>query len=113
MNSKSRQHAKLYFISLLVLLNIFSISIIQSVNAFSIGLPDIPFLNFNFDNSSPKKDSSSIIDFGAITNNIPKFNADEDDKKDNMDSDLDTTHNRDSDGQSNEDTTSSRSASLP
>ena len=113
MNSKGRQHAKLYFLSLLVLLSIFGTSVIQRADAFSIGLPDIPFLNFNFDNSSPKKDSSSIIDFGAITNNIPKFNADEDDKKDNMDSDLDTTHNRDSDGQSNEDTTSPRSASLP
>ena len=113
MNSKSRQHAKLYFISLLVLLNIFSISIIQSVNAFSIGLPDIPFLNFNFNNNSPKEDSSSIIDFGAMTNNIPRFNPDEDEKKDNSDSNLDTSYESNSIGHSNDGIAQPRSASLP
>ena len=113
MNSKSRQHAKLYFISLLVLLNIFSISIIQSVNAFSIGLPDIPFLNFNFNNNSPKEDSSSIIDFGAITNNIPRFNPDEDEKKDTSDSNLDTSYESNSIGHSNDGIAQPRSASLP
>ena len=113
MNSKSRTHAKLYFISFLVLLSIFSISIVQSVNAFSIGLPDIPFLNFNFDDNSPKKDSSSVIDFGAITNNIPGFNFDEDDKKDNSDSNSDTSYQSNSIGQSVDGTAQSRSASLP
>lgn len=113
MNSKSRQHAKLYFISLLILLSIFSTSIIQSVNAFSIGLPDIPFLNFNFDNNSPKKDSSSAIDFGAVTNNIPTFNFDKDDKKENSDSNLDTSYQSNSFGQSIDDTTQRGSASLP
>ena len=113
MNSEGHQHAKLYLLSLLVLMSIFSTSFIQSANAFSIGLPDIPFLNFNFDNNSPKEDSSSIIDFGAVTSNIPKINADEDDKKENVDSDLDSAYNSNSDGQSNEVTTTPRSASLP
>ena len=74
----------------MVLLSIFSTSVIQSVDAFSIGLPDIPFLNFNFDNNSPKEDSSSIFDFGTITNAIPKSNPDEDDRKDNSDSDYES-----------------------
>lgn len=113
MNSKGFQHAKLYFISLLVLLSILSTSIIQSANAFSIGLPDIPFLNFNFDNDSPKEDSSSIIDFGAITNNIPRFSANEDDKKDSIDSDQDVSDGSNSEGQSDDETTQPRSASLP
>ena len=94
-------------------MSIFSTSVIQSVDAFSIGLPDIPFLNFNFDNNSPKGDISSIIDFGAITNAIPKSNPDEDDKKDSSDSDYESSDNRNSDGQSNQEATQPRSASLP
>ena len=113
MNSKSRQHTKSYFLSLLVLLSIFSTSVIQSVEAFSIGLPDIPFLNFNFDDNFPKEDSSSIFDFGKITNNIPKSNPDEDDRRDDSDSDLDSPYSSNSNGQSNDETTQPRSASLP
>ena len=113
MNSKSRQHSKSYMLSLLVLLSIFSTSVIQSVDAFSIGLPDIPFLNFNFDINSPEADSSSIFDFGKITNNIPKSDIDEDDVKDNSDSDLDASYNSNNNGQSNDETTQSRSVSLP
>ncbi len=85
----------------MVFMSIFSTSVIQSVDAFSIGLPDIPFLNFNFDNNSPKGDISSIIDFGAITNAIPKSNPEEDDKKDSSDSDYESSDNTNSNGQSN------------
>ena len=113
MNSKGHPYAKLYFLSLLVLLSILSTSVIQSADAFSIGLPDIPFLNFNFDDNSPKKDSSSVIDFGAITNNIPGFNFDEDDKKDNSDSNWDTSYQSNIIGQSTHDTIQPRSLSLP
>lgn len=113
MDSKSRQHAKSYFLSLLVLLSIFSTSVIQSVDAFSIGLPDIPFLNFNFDNDSPKEDSSSIIDLGTITNMIPKSNSDEDGSKDNSDSDLEYASSGNSNGQSNDEAIQPRSATLP
>ena len=97
----------------MVLLSIFSTSIIQSVDAFSIGLPDIPFLNFNFDNNSPKGDTSPIIDFGTITNAIPKSNPDEDDGKDNSDSDFEHSYSSNSNGQSNDKTTQPKSASLP
>ena len=56
-NSKSRQHAKLSLICLMVFMSIFSTSVIQSVDAFNIGLPDIPFFNFNFGRDSPQEDS--------------------------------------------------------
>jgi subtilisin len=112
-NSKGRQHAKLYILSLMVLMSIFSTCVIQSVDAFSIGLPDIPFLNFNFDNNSPKGDISSIIDFGAITNAIPNSNPDEDDKKDSSDSDHESSDNRNSNVQSSQEATQPSSASLP
>jgi subtilisin len=111
-NSSSHQYAKSCILSLLVLLSIFSISVIQSVNAFSIGLPDIPFLNFNFDNNSPKEDSSSVIDFGTITNIAPKLNP-QDDRKDNSDSDLKYSHNGENNEQSNDDNNQLSSASLP
>lgn len=113
MNIKSRQHAKSYILTLMVLLSIFSTSVFQSVNAFSIGLPDIPFLNFNFDNNSPKEDSSSIFDLGTITNNIAQSPSDEDDGRDNSESDLGRSYSSNSKGQSNEEATQPSSASLP
>lgn len=113
MNIKSRQHAKSYILSLIVLLSVFSTSVFQSVDAFSIGLPDIPFLNFNFDNNPPKEGSSSIIDLGTITNNIPKFNPDEDYREDNSESALEHSYSSNSDGQSYDETTQPSSASLP
>ena len=113
MNSSSHQYAKSCILSLMILLSIFSISVIQSANAFSIGLPDIPFLNFNFDNNPPKGDGSSIIDFGKITNIVPKSNPEVDDNEDNSDSGLKYSQNGDSNEQSNDATNQLRSASLP
>ncbi len=113
MNIKSRQHAKSYILSLIALLSIFSTSVFQSVDAFSIGLPDIPFLNFNFDNNPSKELSSSIIDLGTITNNIPKFNPDEDDRKDNSESALEHSYSSNSNGQFYDETTQPSPVSLP
>jgi hypothetical protein len=113
MNSQSRQHAKSYIISLIVLFSIFSTSVFQSVDAFSIGLPDIPFLNFNFDDDSHKADSSSIIDLGTVTNIIPKSSSDEDDKNDNTDSGLEYAYSINSSGQSNDESNRASSTSLP
>ena len=97
-------------------MGIFSTSIIQSVDAFNIGLPDIPFLNFNFDSKSPEQeDSSSIIDFETVTNIIPKSNTDDDDQEnnDNSDSVIDPVDRDDSEGQANEEQAQTRSSSLP
>jgi len=100
-------------LSICSICSIFSISAVQSVSAFSIGLPDIPFLNFNFDNNSPKEDSSSVIDFGTITNIVPKSNLEEDDKKDNSDSGSKYTFSSNNNGQTNDETNKPASASLP
>ena len=112
MKSKSRQHAKSYLLSSMVLLSIFSTSVFQSVDAFNIGLPDIPFLNFNFDDNSPKADSSSVIDLGTITNIIPKSNSDEG-INDNSDSELEQAYRSNGDGQSQEESNGASSVSLP
>ncbi len=96
----------------MLLLSIFSTSVFQSVDAFNIGLPDFPFLNFNFDDNSPKADSSSIIDLGTITNIIPKSNSDED-INDNSDSELEHAYRSNSDGQSNDESNGAISDSLP
>ncbi len=113
MNTKSRQHAKSYLLSLILLLGVFSTSVIQSVDAFTIGLPDIPFLNFDFDNDSPKADSSSIIDLGTITNIIPKSSSDEVDSSDNVDTDFENTNSGSNNVQSKDEMTRPQSASLP
>ncbi len=99
-------------------MSIFSTSIIQNVDAFNIGLPDIPFLNFDFDNNSPQQeDSSSIIDFDkVVTNILPKSNSDDGDDKENTDDTdplLDSVDRHDSEGQANNVESQTRSASLP
>lgn len=96
----------------MVLLSIFSTSIFQNVDAFNIGLPDISFLNFNFDDDSPKEDSSSIIDMGSITNINPESNSDED-INDNSDSELEYAYSSNSEGQSNDESSGASSISLP
>jgi subtilisin len=96
----------------MVLLSIFSTGVFQSVDAFNIGLPDIPFLNFNFEDESPKAESSSIIDMGPITNIIPKSNSGED-INDNSDSKLEDAYNSNSIGQSNDESNGASSVSLP
>jgi hypothetical protein len=101
----------------MLLVSIFSTSVFQSVDAFNIGLPDFPFLNFNFNDNSPKTDSpkadgSSIIDLGTITNIIPKSNSDED-INDNSDSELEHAYRSNSDGQSNDESNGASSDSLP
>jgi len=113
MNSQSRQHAKLGLISLMIFMSIFSTSVIQSVDAFNIGLPDIPFFTFNFDSNSPQVDSSSIIDFKTITNIIPKSNSGEEVNDDNPDSELETAGSGESEGQPKGEDTQPRSTSLP
>ncbi|MDQ3084457.1 MAG: protease inhibitor I9 family protein [Thermoproteota archaeon] len=112
MNSKSRQHAKLGLISLMIFISIFSTSVIKSVDAFNIGLPDIPFFNFNFD-SNTQAESSSIIDFKKITNIIPKSNSGEVVNDDNSYSELETAISGDSEGQAKDVDTQPRSTSLP
>lgn len=94
-------------------MSIFSTSVIQSVDAFNIGLPDIPFFNFNFDNDFPRTDSSSIIDFKTITNIIPKSNSGEEVNDDNSYSDLEIAISGDSEEQAKDVDTQPRSASLP
>ncbi|WP_458742759.1 S8 family peptidase [Candidatus Nitrosocosmicus sp. T] len=99
-------------------MSIFSTSIVQSVDAFNIGLPDIPFLNFGFDNNSPQQeDSSSIIDFETVvTNIIPKSNSDDGDDQENTDDTdplLDTVDRNDGEGQANNEESKTQSASLP
>ncbi|CAN5681106.1 hypothetical protein BH23THE1_BH23THE1_35280 [soil metagenome] len=112
MKSKSRQHAKSYLLSLMVLLSIFSTGVFQSVDAFNIGLPDIPFLNFNIDDESPKAESSSIIDMGTITKIIPKSNSGED-INDNSDSESEYAYSSNGDGPSNDESKGASSVSLP
>jgi hypothetical protein len=97
----------------MVFMSIFSTSVIQSVDAFNIGLPDIPFFNFNFGNGSPQEDSTSVIDFDAITNILPKSNSGEKVNVDNSDSELDTADRDDSAEQVTDHDTKSGSASLP
>ena len=116
MNSNSRQHAKSGLISLIIIMSLFSTSVIQNVDAFNIGLPDISFLNFNFDSNSPKQeDSTSIIDFDTVTNIIPKSNSEDDEENnDNSDSEVETVNRDDSEGKaSDEEAQPTRSTSLP
>ena len=99
-------------------MSIFSTSVVQSVNAFTIGLPDIPFLNFNFDSTSPQQeDSSSIIDFETVTNIIPKSNSDDDqdeENNDNSDSEVETVNRDDNEEQGSDKAAQpTRSTSLP
>jgi subtilisin len=96
----------------MVLLGIFSTGVFQSVDAFNIGLPDIPFINFNFDDESPKAESSSIIDMGTITNIIPKSNSGEDINY-NSDSKLEFPYSSNSNGQSNDESNGASSSYLP
>ncbi len=113
-NSKSRQHAKLGLICLMVFMSIFSTSVIQSVDAFNIGLPDIPFFNFNFGKDSPQKDSTSVIDFDTIKNIFPKTNSVHEAKDDNLDLELATADSSPRNGKVIDDDTQSPSAtSLP
>jgi hypothetical protein len=113
-NSKSRQHAKLGLIYLMIFMSIFSISIIQSVDAFNIGLPDIPFFNFNFGKDSPQEDITSVIDFDTIKNIFPKTNSVDEAKGDNLDLELATADSSSHKGKVIDDDTQSPSAtSLP
>ena len=113
-NSKSRQQAKLGLICLMVFMSIFSTSVIQSVDAFNIGLPDIPFFNFNFGKDSPQKDSTSVIDFDTIKNIFPKTNSVDEAKDDNLDLELATADSSFRKGKVIGDDTQSPSAtSLP
>ncbi len=102
----------------MIFMSIFSTSIVQSVDAFNIGLPDIPFLNFGFDNNSPQQeDSSSIIDLETVVTNIlPKSNSDDGNDQENADNTdplLDTVDRHDSEGQTNNEESQTQSASLP
>ncbi len=98
-------------------MSIFSTSVVQSVNAFNIGLPDISFLNFNFDSDSPEeKDSSSFIDFDTVTNIISKSDSDDHNREENTDhtnSEVETDEIDDSKGQSTDEQAPTRSSSLP
>jgi subtilisin len=97
----------------MVFMSIFSTSIIQSVDAFNIGLPDIPFFNFNFGKDSPQEDITSVIDFDTIKNIFPKSNSGEKVNVDNSDSELVTADRDDSAEQVIDQDTKSGSASLP
>jgi subtilisin len=113
-NSKSRQHAKLGLICLMVFMSVFSTSVIQSVDAFNIGLPDIPFFNFNFGKDSPQKDSTSVIDFDTIKNIFPKTNFVDESKDDNLNIELATADSNSRKGKVIDDDTQSPAAtSLP
>ncbi|TVP41718.1 protease inhibitor I9 family protein [Candidatus Nitrosocosmicus arcticus] len=113
MNSKSRQHAKFILIPFMIFTSIFSTSVIQSVDAFNIGLPDIPFFNFNFESNSPQADSSYIIDFKTIKNIIPKSNSGEEANDDNSYSELETAISGNIDEQAKDVDTQPPSTSLP
>ena len=114
MNTRSRQHAKLGLICLMVFMSIYSASNIQSVDAFNIGLPDIPFFNFNFGKDSPPEDSTSVIDFDTIRNIFPKTNSVDEAKADNLDLELATADSSSFKGKVIDDDTQSPSAtSLP
>jgi subtilisin family serine protease len=118
-NSKRRQHAKSGLISLMIFMSIFSTNVIQSVDAFNIGLPDIPFLNFNFDSNYPEQgDRSSIIDFDTVTNIISKSNSDEEDDDEeqntgNTGSDVETIDRDESESQVKDEETQPQFSSLP
>jgi subtilisin len=95
-------------------MSIFSTSIIQSVDAFNIGLPDIPFFNFNFGKDSPQEDSTSVIDFDTIKNIFPKTNSVNDAIDDNLDLELTTADSSSDKGKVIENDIQSPSAtSLP
>jgi subtilisin len=94
-------------------ISIFSTSVIQSVDAFNIGLPDIPFFNFNFGKDSSQEDSTFVIDFDTITNILPKSNSGEKVNIDNSDSELVTADRDDSAEQMIDQDTKSGSTSLP
>ncbi|HSA74737.1 MAG TPA: protease inhibitor I9 family protein [Candidatus Nitrosocosmicus sp.] len=50
MISKGNQHAKTYMVFLLIAFSFYSTGSLRNADAFEIGIPDIPFLNFNFEN---------------------------------------------------------------
>ena len=59
MNSDGNQHAKLCMLFLLIVLSFYSTGSVRNAEAFDIGFPEIPFLNFNFetnDNSNYDED---------------------------------------------------------
>jgi subtilisin len=112
-NSKSHQDAKTGLISLMIFMSIFSTSLVQSANAFNIGLPDIPFFNFNFANISAQADSTSTIDFNASTKIIPKSSPDEEEDENVSDSKFETPDNISGEVQNGAEYSQSRSASLP
>ena len=68
MSSKSRQHAILCMLFLLISLSFYTLGSTSNADAFEIVIPDIPFLNFNFDNIiNPENDddiSENEIDGG-------------------------------------------------
>ena len=103
----------------MIFMSIFSTSVIQSVDAFNIGLPDIPFLNFNFDsNSHEQEDRSAFIDFDTVTNIIPKSNYDDEDNEEeentgNTGSEVGTVDRDESEWQANDEEAQPQSSSLP
>jgi subtilisin len=97
----------------MIFMSIFSTSVVQSVNAFNIGLPDIPFFNFNFAKNSPQVDGTTTIDFNANTKIIPKSSSDGEEDENDSDSKFETADNIVGEGQNGAGYSQSRSASLP
>lgn len=62
MNSKGNQHVKLYMLLLLIFLSFYSTGSIRNANAFDIGIPEIPFLNFNLDNKDNSNNEDNLSD---------------------------------------------------
>ena len=92
MISRGNQQAKIYLVFFLITFSFYSAGSLGNADAFEIGIPDIPFLNFNFENSFesgngedfPKENVEDKVSDIVSTDNSKE--ADDDNTSSNSDS---------------------------